>query len=291
VAEVWDNASQFLQECGFSGTMNYHAFAYPLKGFVIDGRLSAHDFGRELLLRTNDYPHAMKFCLQNLIDGHDTDRVASMVVNRSDLPYRQPDRFDYDVSERVSPRWYDQYQVRKPTSEERRIQRLAALVQMTAVGPPMLYYGTEAGMWGGDDPCDRMPMVWDDLEYAPQQADPRGRPRESDPVAFDRELHAYYRSLLMLRQAEPALRRGGMALGNSDDAAQWCSYRRVLGEDEVWIGVNRGDQPYVWKLPAQDPSASGRVALTSGGDAVQVESGEGGPQLVVPPTSGVVWKP
>ena len=49
-------------------------------------------------------------------------------------------------------------------SAVRRVQRLVALLQMTYVGPPMIYYGTEAGMWGADDPCDRMPMVWPEMK-------------------------------------------------------------------------------------------------------------------------------
>ena len=46
----------------------------------------------------------------------------------------------------------------------------------------MVYYGTESGMWGGDDPCDRKPMVWDDLKYDEARClDPRLRkPRPAD---------------------------------------------------------------------------------------------------------------
>ena len=50
---------------------------------------------------------------------------------------------------------------------------------MTYVGAPMIYYGDEAGMWGGHDPDDRMPMVWADLQYDPQAIDPRGDEREA----------------------------------------------------------------------------------------------------------------
>ncbi len=50
---------------------------------------------------------------------------------------------------------------------------------MTYVGAPMIYYGDEAGMWGGHDPDDRMPMVWEDLKYDPQAIDPRGDEREA----------------------------------------------------------------------------------------------------------------
>ena len=123
---------------------------------------------RELDARRNGYPRPVQYALQNLIDSHDTDRLASMIVNAGRRPYAQPDRFDYDID--VSPRYVPAYDVRKPNDDERRVQRLVALLQMTYVGPPMIYYGTEAGMWGADDPCDRMPMVWPDTLYEPQQA-------------------------------------------------------------------------------------------------------------------------
>ena len=41
VAEVWDDARQFLDDGGFSATMNYHGFAFPVKGFLIDESLRA----------------------------------------------------------------------------------------------------------------------------------------------------------------------------------------------------------------------------------------------------------
>ena len=48
----------------------------------------------------------------NLIDGHDTDRVASMIVNAARRPYEQPDRFDFDIA--VSPRHHADYDLRSP---------------------------------------------------------------------------------------------------------------------------------------------------------------------------------
>ena len=54
----------------------------------------------------------MQYALQNLIDSHDTDRLASMIVNAGRRPYAQPDRFDYDID--VSPRYVPDYDVRKP---------------------------------------------------------------------------------------------------------------------------------------------------------------------------------
>lgn len=270
VAEIWDNAAAFLAEGGFSATMNYHAFAFPVKGFLIDGQLSAHDFARELALRREHFPPATSFMLQNLIDSHDTDRVASMIVNRpanhDGQPYLQPDKFDYDVSERVSPRYWEQCSVQAPNREEKQIQKLVALMQMTYLGAPMVYYGTEAGMWGADDPCDRMPMVWRDEQYEPQTQDPLGRERTPDEVRFDEDLFNFYQQAISLRNELPVLRRGSVAKHLTDDQAKACVFHRKMGEREVLIAFNRGEKDFEFELPSgQDNSWS--VKLTTGFEA------------------------
>ena len=126
--------------------------------------------------------------------------------------------------------------MRKPNDRERRVQRLVALLQMTYVGPPMIYYGTEAGMWGADDPCDRMPMVWPELTYEAQQADPLNRysdvtsgtngKREMGAVAFDEGLFNFYRAAIAMRHDSAALRRGEIEFVKTDDPAQFIGYRR-----------------------------------------------------------------
>ncbi len=196
VAEIWDDAPRFLADGRFSATMNYAAFAYPVKGFLIDQTLAPSGAARLLNERRQAFPRATQYAVQNLMDSHDTDRLASMIVNAGRRPYSQPNRFDYDIG--VSPRYVSEYDVRKPNEGERRVQRLVALLQMTYVGAPMIYYGTEAGMWGADDPCDRQPMVWPELSYDAQQADPLGRKRSPDAVAFDEGLFNYYRAAIAL---------------------------------------------------------------------------------------------
>ncbi len=104
VSEVWHEASDFLQEGGFSATMNYHAFAFPVKGFLIDNLLSASEFMQLIDDRRQEFPVPMQFAMQNLIDSHDTDRLASMIVNAKPQ-YAIPERYDYDHD--VSPRWYE----------------------------------------------------------------------------------------------------------------------------------------------------------------------------------------
>jgi cyclomaltodextrinase / maltogenic alpha-amylase / neopullulanase len=292
VTEIWQDASAFVARGGFSASMNYHGFAFPVKGFLIDGTLPASEFAAQLEKRRLEHPESTQRALQNLIDSHDTDRLASMLVNAGRQPYARRDRFDYDVGERVSPRNTAAYDVRKPNAHELELLRLVALFQMTYVGAPMIYYGTEAGMWGGDDPDDRMPMVWPDLVYAPQKADPLGRPRTPDTVAFDRDLHDYYRAIVALRNEHAALRRGALQVVAANDAAKTLAFARSIPGEQLVVVLNRGAQASRIELaaPALAGAESPKVLLVSTGErsGVAVTATAGAFQIDVPAACGVV---
>jgi len=290
VGEFWGEARDNLIAGQFSGTMNYHGFAYPVKGYLIDGALSPNDFGLQLEQRRKAYPQPMQHALQNLIDSHDTDRLASMIVNARPQDYQQPDRFDFDVSERVSPRNNDQYDVRAPNAKHRKIQRLVALMQMTYLGAPMIYYGTEAGMWGADDPCDRMPMVWEDLSYQDQASDPLGRSRKPDPVGFDRELFDYYRQVIYLRHGSSALRRGAFELVDYDDAAGFFAFQRSFEGEVRLVAINRGETPFHWRVSSKHGQALRPVFATSVDvGAIEVRKEDSSLVVTLPALNGVVF--
>ncbi len=292
VTEFWQDASEFLREGGFSASMNYHGFAFLTKGFLIDGAMKATEFAEKLETRRKEYPHRVQFAMQNLIDGHDTERLASMIVNARHIPYKEPDRFDYDVGNRVSPRWDGKYDVRGPNEREREILRLVALFQMTYVGAPMIYYGTEAGMWGGDDPDDRMPMVWPELTYEPQAADPLGRSRKPEPVDFDDELFEYYRQLIALRGERKALRRGTFEVLATLDEAQTLVFSRRLEKENLVIILNRSEEPQSISVRLELAGALRPILATAGSlDAFSVLSPvDGTVALVVPARTGVVYE-
>jgi alpha-glucosidase len=67
--------------------------------------------------------------------------------------------------------------------------RLATTLQFTLAGPPVIYYGEEVGMRGGEDPANRAPMPWD-----------RAR--------WDLPTLAFHKELIALRRLSRALRRG-----------------------------------------------------------------------------------
>ena len=179
--------------------MNYYAFAMPVKGGLIDGTLPIKDFTRMIEERREKFSWEETLRVQNLFDSHDTDRMPSMIVNRDRPYYGKADAFAYDVD--IWPGSHDKpYFIRKPDETERKLQRMIVLFQMTYPGAPYIYYGTEAGMWGADDPDDRMPMVWADLKFDLQTLSPGGQPTRQDDINFDSTLHDYYRDAIALRK-------------------------------------------------------------------------------------------
>jgi cyclomaltodextrinase len=226
IGEIWDNAARWLGGDQFDAVMNYR-FAYATVDFFIDRDLDAAAFDRELAAVRADYAPEVNEVLQNLIDSHDTDRLASMIKN----PGR---RFDNQNGPRNNPA----YDASRPSEEHRRLQRLIRLFQMTYVGAPMVYYGSEVGMWGADDPDDRKPMVWDDLAYEPEATRFDGQSQTPDPVVFDRELHAWYRTVIRLRNELEPLRRGSIATLAADGDVY--AFRRSAGSRDVVVVLNRG---------------------------------------------------
>ncbi|MFQ5585056.1 MAG: glycoside hydrolase family 13 protein, partial [Calditrichia bacterium] len=135
------NAAPWLQGDAFDAVMNYR-WGRAVKQFVIDRKkkISPAAFVDSLNAVFNDYPEENVFVLQNLIDSHDMERLASRIVNPDGWP-------DHDSNPSQNP----DFDVRKPNREEREIQKLVVGIQMTTPGAPLIYYGDEAGMWGGDD--------------------------------------------------------------------------------------------------------------------------------------------
>ena len=101
----------------------------------------------------------------------------------------------------------------------------------------MIYYGTEAGMWGADDPDDRMPMVWPELTYDDATHDPLQRARRRDAVGFDHSLFDFYQDAIRLRKQSVALRRGRFQVVATNDTAQTLAFVRQTETDWVLVAV------------------------------------------------------
>ena len=229
--EIWSPAHPWLQGDQFDAVMNYQ-FAIAGQDFFVDQStaIPPSQFAQRLSTLVYGYPLASALVMQNLFDSHDTDRLASMFVN--------PDR-PYDGANRPQDNGPD-YSPRKPNEQERRRMMQAVTLQMTFVGAPMIYYGTEAGMWSPDDPSNRQPMVWQDLE-----------PYDNPEVRFDGDVFAQYQRLIAIRAAQPALRRGLYRPLVADDDAGTFAFARdgAAAEETVLVALNRSGEAKMIEVP------------------------------------------
>ena len=285
VAEVVkspDEEKPYLEGDEFDATMNYNFLFAANEFFLADQfRISATEFDRKLRYLREAHPPQVAHVMQNLLDCHDTSRLASQIVNRDIWSVRDWDEFH----RRTKPAHTAAYDTRKPTPAEYRRQRLVALFQMAYIGAPMIYYGDEAGMWAGNDPCCRKPMVWPDMAYEPEAVLPDGTPRPvADDVAFDHELHDHYRHIIALRKASPALRRGDYRTLLADDARRLFAFARETDGDAAVCLFNADELMHTVELPVGE--GEWRDAL----DDAPVVLVDGAIQLTIPPLSGAVYR-
>jgi len=109
------------------------------------------------------------------------------------------------------------------TLPDRRQRQLAQVLQFTLPGSPNLYYGSELGMTGGDDPEMRAPMRW-------------------DWATDDNPELQWTRQLVALRKTQRALRVGNLRPITSH---QLLAFERHTDRvaDTVLVFTNPSDQP------------------------------------------------
>ena len=255
----------YLQGDEFDAVMNYN-FAFASSDYFADEktRISTTEFDRRLQELREAFPPGVAEVQQNLFGSHDTDRIGSHIVNRD-----KEHANNWEAYFNFSKVENGQYDPRKPTEDELASQKLFAVLQMTYVGAPMIYYGDEVGMWGANDPDCRKPMVWDDLVYEDEVTLPDGSKKaQPDKVEVNRDLLEHYRKLIALRRELPSLRRGSFETVLIDDSRQLYGFRRKLNDEEVLVILNNSDEKQEAALEVagswQDRWNAGQLTATDG---------------------------
>ncbi len=227
--EIWSWAQSYLKGDQYDAVMNYQ-FAIPCQQFFVDQKnaISPTAFNRDCDLMLFNYPYQVVLDMQNLLDSHDTDRVASMFAN-PDIGFNSHARLQDSGPN---------YNIAPPTEIQRRRMLQEVAFQMTFVGAPMIYYGDEAGMWGASDPADRQPMIWKDLE-----------PYDDPNVRFDQGKFDWYRRMIAVRKSFEAVQTGFFHPLLLNDAEGIFAFSRDLNERRVYVVLNRGDTPRHAEFP------------------------------------------
>ena len=123
LGEVWHTAQPWLDGTQFDGVMNY-AFMQHIKDFFLTRQMAPAELANHLMHELMLYDDDTNQMMFNLLDSHDTARIKTIANNNESV-----------------------------------VQQLLAFMMMQP-GTPDIYYGTEVGMVGGDDPDNRRPMDW-----------------------------------------------------------------------------------------------------------------------------------
>jgi glycosidase len=250
VGEVWweewpetmFDPAPWLQGDVFDAVMNYRWYE-PTRRFFAGAQpaLNASGYVAALDSVAAGIPGPHLQAMMNLTASHDSPRFGTSIYN--------PGRYKY----RVNPRENTDYRIDQPDRRTREIQELILVHQFTYVGAPHIWYGDEVGMWGGDDPDPRKPMVWEDLEYEPEVTHPLGGTRRADRVEPDASLRETYQRLIDLRKDHLRLfADGDLTWLEVNDANSVLVYQRALGGERAVVMFNRSEDVMEVSVPV-DP--------------------------------------
>ncbi len=131
---------------------------------------------------------------------------------------------------------------------------LAQTFLLTNRGIPLLYYGDEIGMTGGDDPDNRRDFP------GGFPGDPRDAFTAGGRTPSEEQIFQHVHTLTHLRAELPALRRGTQKTLLQTDH-QWA-YARILNQEAVLVVLNNDAAPATVTVPVGATGFADGAALT-----------------------------
>ena len=237
VIKKLEDVEQYLQGDEFDAIMNYHFAQYSAEYFIYTcGQLKPSQFDKQLRELRNKFSTDTTYTMQNLFDSHDTPRLASQIANPCVQRLREW-HSPHNCGSREQNTGFNTF---KPNSEHYQLMKLMIIFQFTYVGAPYIYYGTEVGMWGADDPCCRKPMLWDDIQYEDECYLPDGTKRENcDKVEINHEILNHYKKLIKIRKNNIALQLGDFQTIITDDKKQIYAFERNYKGQKIIVILNK----------------------------------------------------
>ena len=221
----------FLRGDVFDSVMHYQWYK-PARQFFAqaNGGLKPSGFVAEMNRVYAAYDQPLTQNLMNLVASHDSPRFATSFQNKQQYKYRMGARGNPELD--LGP-------ANETTMRE---MRMMLLHQFTFISAPHIWNGDERGMWGGDDPDCRKPIIWEDIDHRPQVFGPNGKQAKPTAVKPNLELLDYYRTLIALRKQRRELVGGELEFILANDNDMILAYRRKLEGRETIIAFNLSGQ-------------------------------------------------
>jgi glycosidase len=239
IVDIPSKVKPYMQGDEFDGEMNYN-FAFASAEFFFNPdstRITANEYDKKLKELRELYPLEVAYVSQNLFGSHDSNRIGSHIVNRGIGNFRNWGTYFNTSNALNNPN----YSTRKPTDNDIELQKLFAIMQMTYVGAPMIYYGDEVGMWGGNDPDCRKPMLWDDIKYEDEIFNANGTIHEPDKVEINQDLFEHYKKLIHIRKEHQTLQLGSYKTLLTDDINNLFVFEREYEGQKLIVVLNNSN--------------------------------------------------
>lgn len=185
IGEVWEDASTkiayserrpYLLGKQLDGTMNY-----PYKDAIIDfvKNNNISKFTNEIYKIYESYPLQALNVSMNFLGTHDTVRAINSL---SDV--------DTDNTSKQDRLYMTLDSIERKKAKERLI--IAGVLQYILPGVPSIYYGDEIGMEGYEDPINRKPFTWNNIdELLLEHYKKLGEIRNNNKAIFAAKLNIY----------------------------------------------------------------------------------------------------
>ncbi|MFC8149808.1 glycoside hydrolase family 13 protein [Bacillus paralicheniformis] len=187
LGEIWHQADPWLRGDEFHSVMNY-PFTEPMIDYFADGSISASQMASRINSHLMSGMKQVNEVMFNLLDSHDTKRILT-----------------------------------RCGGDEKKVRSLLAFM-FAQTGSPCIYYGTEIGLDGGDDPLCRKCMVWEEEKQ-------------------NQEMLTFMKRLIALRKQEnDVLTYGALEWRLVDDENDFVSFSRTHEGKELIYFFHQGSE-------------------------------------------------
>jgi len=208
MGEVWHNSDYYLRGDQFDSVQNYQ-FYEVINNYFLRKSIDLKTFKNQVVHLLTMYPEPVTRALLNQMDSHDVAR--SLTVAKNDV----------------------------------KSLKLAILFQMTYMGMPCIYYGSEIGMEGSWDPDNRRCFDWNKEHW-------------------NQDIYQHYHDLIALRKNTLTLQNGSFRLIETADI---LVYDRILDTAVTRIMMNPSnlDKPLDLALTVGFNGMNGKPILPAKG--------------------------
>lgn len=218
LGEIWHSSQSWLQGDEFHAVMNY-AFNENIENYFLKKIITPSQMVSGLNTQLMLYRKQTNEVAFNLLDSHDTARLLTKAHGNKDLT------------------------------------KSALTFMFAQHGSPCIYYGTEVGMEGFDDPDNRKCMIWEEDKQ-------------------DRDMFEFTKDLIAFRKKyQKIFSYGELIWHDARDDELLVGFKRTLGDDQLIFYFNSDEEATTIHFPDDAEPIFSYLAETEKGRATIEHNG------------------